>query len=314
MSFNGPSIILFKKYLNLPKVVRVKMKPVVVKKAYFNSFDDTKIYYELHGETGPTVVLIYGVACQMNHWIYQVTDLAQDHQVLLFDYRGHHKSEASDILTMDSVAKDLGSLLDHLQISKAHIVGHSFGVPVGVRFANQFPDKTESLVFINGFVYNPLDELFKVPVSKKLIEYLYTFQTFAPGFSQWLWKKAVNNIATQLGAGLLGGFNLELTSFKDIEIYTQALENLKVEVVLKYMEDLVNTDLREDLKTISAKTLVISGLRDGITPSHQQELMKNLIPDANIERIKDGSHCTQLDMPEIVNTLLRDFFVSQHKK
>jgi pimeloyl-ACP methyl ester carboxylesterase len=124
----------------------------------------------------------------------------------------------------------------------------------------------------------------------------------------------VNNILTQLGAGLLGGFNLELISFKDIEIYTQALENLKVEVVLKYMEDLVNADLRDDLKTIQAKALIISGLRDGITPTHQQELMKNLIPDAAIERIKDGSHCTQLDMPETVNALLRDFFVSQHKK
>jgi pimeloyl-ACP methyl ester carboxylesterase len=263
------------------------MKPVVVQKSYFNSFDDTRIYYELHGDTGPVVVLIYGVACQMNHWVYQVSNLSQDHRVLLFDYRGHHKSEASNNLTMETVAQDLGALLDHLKIEKAHIVGHSFGVPVGVKFANLFSHKTSSIVCINGFVYNPLDELFKFPVSKKLIEYLYTFQTFAPSLSQWLWEKSVNNILTQLGAGLLGGFNLELISFKDIEIYTQALENLKVEVVLKYMEDLVNADLRDDLKTI---------------------------PDAAIERIKDGSHCTQLDMPETVNALLRDFFVSQHKK
>ena len=290
------------------------MKPVLVQKSYFNSFDDTRIYYELHGDSGPVVVLIYGVACQMNHWVYQVSNLSQDHRVLLFDYRGHHKSGNSDDLTMETVAQDLGALLDHLKIEKAHIVGHSFGVPVGVKFANLFSEKTESIVCINGFVYNPLDELFKFPVSKKLIEYLHTFQMFAPTLSQWMWQKAVNNILTQLGAGLLGGFNLELISFKDIEIYTQALENLKVEVVLKYMEDLVNADMRDDLKTVQAKALIISGLRDGITPSHQQELMKNLIPDAVIERIKDGSHCTQLDMPDTVNSLLRDFFVSQHRK
>lgn len=290
------------------------MKHVLVKKDYFESFDGTKIYYELHGDRGPTVVLIYGVACQMNHWIYQVSDLSKDHQVLLFDYRGHHKSEVSHVLSMDLVAQDLGSLLDHLNIKKAHVVGHSFGVPVGVKFANLFPNKTESLVFINGFVYNPLDELFKFPVSKKLIDTLQTFQSMAPSLSQWLWKKGVNNILTQIAAGVLGGFNLELISFKDIEIYTQALENLKVEVVLKYMEELVKTDLRDDLKKIAAPAMVISGLRDGITPVHQQELMKNLIPDAHIERIKDGSHCTQLDMPEIVNSLMRNFFVSQHKK
>lgn len=298
----------------VPKGQSNVMDSVVVKKDYFNSFDSTKIYYELHGESGPVVVLVYGVACQMNHWIYQVSDLSKDYRVLLFDYRGHHKSETSENLNMDLVAQDLSALLDHLNIKKAHIVGHSFGVPVGVKFANNCPEKTHSLVLINGFVYNPLDELFKFPVSKKLIEYLANFQQFAPTLSQWLWKKAVNNILTQIGAGLLGGFNLELASFKDIEIYTQALENLHVDVVIKYMQDLVNTDLRDDLKNIQAKSLIISGLKDGITPSRQQELMKNLIPNASIERIKEGSHCTQLDMPDHVNSLLRNFFVSQHEK
>ncbi len=290
------------------------MDSALVKKEYFNSFDGTKIYYELHGESGPVVVLIYGVACQMNHWVYQVSDLSKDYRVLLFDYRGHHKSATSEDLNMDIVAQDLSALMDHLGFQKAHVVGHSFGVPVAVKFANTNPSKTESLVFINGFVYNPLDELFKFPVSKKLIETLSVFQQFAPSLSQWLWRKAVNNILTQLGAGLLGGFNLELASFKDIEIYTQALENLKVVVILKYMHDLVNMDLREDLKIIKAKTLVISGLKDGITPTRQQELMKNLISDSSIERIKEGSHCTQLDMPDYVNSLLRNFFVSQHRK
>lgn len=294
------------------------MKQTTVKKDYFESFDSTNIYYELHGDSGPVVVLIYGVACQMNHWVYQVSNLSKDYQVLLFDYRGHHKSsfsnESSSNFTTDVVAQDLAALMDHLKISKGHIVGHSFGVPVGIRFANLFPEKVESLVFINGFVYNPLDELFRFPVSKKLIETLSVFQNYAPQLSQWLWKKAVNNILTQLGAGLLGGFNLELISFKDIEIYTQALENLKVEVIISYMQDLIDTDLRDDLKQITAPALIISGLRDGITPSHQQELMKNLIPEASIVRIRDGSHCTQLDMPDLVNTILRDFFVLQHRK
>lgn len=300
--------------MKTPKGYLVFMKPVVVKKDYFESFDGTKIYYELHGDKGPVITLIYGVACQMNHWVYQVSDFSQDYQVLLFDYRGHHKSDPSEDLTMEVVAQDLGALLKHLKIEKTHIVGHSFGVPVGVKFANLFPEQTQSIVMINGFVYNPLDELFRVPVSEKLIKYLSTFRFYAPSVSQFLWAKAANNLIFQITAGLLGGFNLELIPFKDIEIYTQAIENLKVEVVLKYMENLVATDIREDLKNIEAPALVISGQKDGITPPHQQDLMKNLLPNGKIERIKEGSHCTQLDMPEIVNSILRDFFVSQQEK
>lgn len=290
------------------------MKATLVQKNYFNSFDGTEIYYEIHGDKGPVVCLIYGVACQMNHWIYQVQSLSKNYKVLMFDYRGHHKSAMSENLNMVSVAKDLNSLLDHLKIKSCHVVGHSFGVPVAVKFAGFYPQKTLSLVLINGFVYNPLDELFKVPVSEKLILFLESLESYAPSLSQWIWKKAVNNLITQIGAGLLGGFNLELIPFKDIEIYTQALENLKLKVILDYMQDLIMTDLREDLKQIQTPSLVISGLRDGITPSHQQELMKNLIPDAKLEKIKDGSHCTQLDTPDLVNSLLVDFFVSQHEK
>ncbi len=290
------------------------MKPIQVQKNTFKSFDGTEIYYEVHGDKGPVVTLVYGVACQMNHWVYQVQALSENYQVLMFDYRGHHKSAMSDELNMDAVAKDLNALLCHLNFKTTHVVGHSFGVPVAVKFANFYPEKTMSLVLINGFVYNPLDELFKFPVSDKLINTLEALESYAPSLSQWLWKKVVNNLVSQLVAALLGGFNLELVPFKDIEIYTQALENLRLKVVLDYMQDLVRTDLRDDLMRVSAPTLVISGLRDGITPIHQQDLMKNLIPNAHIERIKDGSHCTQLDKPELVNALLKDFFVSQHKK
>lgn len=290
------------------------MKAVSVQKNTFKSFDNTEIYYEIHGDNGPVVTLIYGVACQMNHWVYQVQELSQNYRVLLFDYRGHHRSEISEELNMSAIAKDLNSLLEHLKFKSSHVVGHSFGVPVAVKFAVLYPDKCESLVLINGFVYNPLDELFKIPVSEKIIQLINSLETYAPSLSQWIWKKAVNNLLTQIGAGLLGGFNLELIPFKDIEIYTQALENLKLKVVVEYMKDLVNTDLRDDLKQVAAPTLVISGLRDGITPSHQQDLMKNLIPNAQIEKIKDGSHCTQLDKPDLVNEILKNFFVSRHKK
>lgn len=283
------------------------MNSTTVIKDFFQSSDNNKVYYEIHGDKGPVIVLVYGVACLMNHWVYQTKELSKNYRVLLFDYRGHHKSETTENLSMNLVAKDISFLLKHLQIEKAHIVGHSFGVPVGVKFAINYKDQVDKLVLINGFVYNPLDELFKLPVSKKLIQSLDTFSLYAPSLSQWLWKKAANNFISQIGAGILGGFNLEYTSFKDIEIYTQGLANLEVSVVLKYMNELVNTDLRKDLKKIDCEALVISGLRDGITPSHQQDLMQSLIPNSKIVKIKDGSHCTQLDLPEIVNDELKNF-------
>lgn len=270
--------------------------------------DGNKVYYEVHGQSGPYVVLVYGVACLMNHWIYQTAELSKTHRVVLFDYRGHHKSEYHPNMGMDYVAADIKYLLEHLNIPQAYFAGHSFGVPVVVRLNQLYPELSLGNVLINGFVYNPLDELFKLPVSKKLISTVESLHENAPQLSQWVWKKAVNNLLTQVTCGVLGGFNLERTSFKDIEVYTQGLENLRLKVLVAYMKELVNSDLREDLPEVEAQTLVISGLRDGITPSHQQDLMKALLPNAEIIKFPEGSHCTQLDLPDILNPILRDFF------
>lgn len=270
--------------------------------------DGNKVYYEVHGDKGPYVILVYGVACLMNHWLYQTQDLARTHRVVLFDYRGHHKSEYHPNLGMDYVAQDIKALMEHLEIPQAYLAGHSFGVPVVVKFNKIYPDLSLGNVLINGFVYNPLDELFKFPVSKKLIDLLESLMDMAPQLSQWVWRKAVNNLLTQWACGVLGGFNLELTSFKDIEVYTQGLENLSLKAFVVYMRELVNTDLKEDLPEVNVKTLVISGLKDGITPSHQQDLMAALLPDAELMKFPEGSHCTQLDIPEIINPIMRDFF------
>lgn len=270
--------------------------------------DGNKVYYEVHGDSGPWVVLVYGVACLMNHWIYQTAELSKTHRVIIFDYRGHHKSETHPNLGMNYVAEDIKCLLDHLNVDQAYMAGHSFGVPIVVKFNLLFPNVSLGNVLINGFVYNPLDELFKLPVSKKLMQTLESLQGQAPQLTQWIWKKAVNNIITQISCGILGGFNLERTSFKDIEVYTQGLANLSLKVLLAYMQELVSMDLRDDLPLIQTRTLVLSGLRDGITPSHQQDLMKALLGEAEIIKIPEGSHCTQLDLPDVVNPILLDFF------
>jgi len=57
----------------------------------FESFDGTPIYYEVRGE-GEPLVLIYGIACPMNHWHHQIEYFSKSYKVITFDLRGHQKS------------------------------------------------------------------------------------------------------------------------------------------------------------------------------------------------------------------------------
>ena len=76
------------------------------------SFDGTEIYYETHG-SGEPIVFIYGLACLMNHWHFQVDYFSQKYQVITFDISGHHKSVTKDFnnINLESVAKDIDILI-----------------------------------------------------------------------------------------------------------------------------------------------------------------------------------------------------------
>jgi len=70
----------------------------------FESFDGTKIYYEVRGQGRP-IVLCYGLACLINHWTHQIKAFSMDYQTIVFDYRGHHNSDTPvkrENLTIDA--------------------------------------------------------------------------------------------------------------------------------------------------------------------------------------------------------------------
>lgn len=100
--------------------------------AYFNSFDGTKIYYEVKGN-GQPVLLVHGFIVNGQSW--KRTELYKDllnegYKVIILDQRGNgfsdkpHDSTAYD---NDAEAKDIMGLLKHLNIKKYSAVGYSRG-------------------------------------------------------------------------------------------------------------------------------------------------------------------------------------------
>ena len=285
-------------------------KPISKKTGTFRSFDGTKIYFEVRGEGDP-LVLVYGIGCVMNHWVHQTKFFSKTHQVILFDYRAHHHSQVPanpDALTLDDLAKDLLFLLDHLEIPKAHFAGHSFGVQTLVRLYGMAPDRFSSLTFINGFVRNPLAGMFGSDLASRFFEYFRSGYELMPETLTALWKMAVQNpLSVQLSA-LAGGFNLSLTALKDIQIYARGVATLDLSSFIKMFENMMHYDGTDVLGQIQIPTLVISGNRDSVTPVAIQEEIHRKIEKSQFLVVPYGSHCTQLDMPDLVNLRMNQFF------
>jgi pimeloyl-ACP methyl ester carboxylesterase len=283
----------------------------------FKSFDGTEIYYEERG-AGRPIVLCYGIACLMNHWIHQVRYFSQNYRVITFDYRGHHESAIPadrSQLTVDALAKDIQCLVNHLELSQASFWGHSYGVQILLRFYDMYPDAVKNFVFINGFAQNPIKGMFGALMGPETIVKVFRgFQEgykYAPSALTAAWRAAVLNPISIPLAALAGGFNLGLTSMKDIEVYARGVAALDIEVFMKLFEEMMDYDGSAVLEKIKVPTLIVSGSRDGVTPASHQYAMQKKIRGSELLSVPYGSHCTQLDLPEFVN-LRAEKFLNQH--
>jgi pimeloyl-ACP methyl ester carboxylesterase len=246
----------------------------------------------------------------MNHWRHQITSFSKHYKVITFDYRGHHQTaipESRDNLTLDALAQDIKCLAEHLGLEKASFFSHSFGAQVVIRTYDMFPELFSNLVFINGFTTNPIKNMFGGNSAQTAYTLFKQYYNKLPETMSYIWKAAVNNpVAMQLSA-LAGGFNLNLTSFKDIEVYARGVAAMDLDVFIRYFDQMMNYDGLPVLDRIEIPTLVIAGEKDSVTPKKFQDILHKRIKGSQYLLVPYGSHCTQLDLPELVNLRIEKF-------
>jgi 3-oxoadipate enol-lactonase len=119
---------------------------------YVRTDDRVRIYYEEHG-AGTPLVLAYGIGGNADLWDTNRDALAAQHRLILWEPRGHARSDSPEDPAKYSFARwvlDLRAVLDHLRISRAHVGGLSLGAGIATRFALRFPRRARSLLVTNS--------------------------------------------------------------------------------------------------------------------------------------------------------------------
>jgi pimeloyl-ACP methyl ester carboxylesterase len=115
-----------------------------------------RIAYRDEGR-GTPVLFIQGAGVHGDGWLPQTESLRNGYRCITFDNRGIGQSVAIDAqnplssLSVDQMAHDVRSLLQTLSVTSAHIVGHSLGGLIALRFATQFPNAVQSLALLCTF-------------------------------------------------------------------------------------------------------------------------------------------------------------------
>ena len=114
---------------------------------YVRTNDRVRLYYEEHGPTDPDatgspLVLAYGIGGNADLWDVNIPALAARHRLVLWEPRGHARSDSPEDPARYSFARwvlDLKAVLDGLRLRTAHVGGLSLGAGIATRFTLAFP-------------------------------------------------------------------------------------------------------------------------------------------------------------------------------
>lgn len=252
--------------------------------------------YELEGDGPETLVLVNGLADDLESWGFQIPDLlAAGIRVLRFDNRGIGKTDAPPgPYTSRQLADDTKALVDHLGITDFHLMGVSMGGMIVQEYALAYGSDLRSLTLACTYA--------------------------APGpfcsrmFSMW------GDLAPALGVPFvmrdvtLWAFTVPFFSERpdDAKEFEDAMASMDmtVDAYLSQLNVIQTHDTSERLGSISVPTLVLAGDEDILIPVRLSQELHSLVPGAQWVTTP-GGHACLWEHPEPFNQALISF-ISAH--
>ena len=95
---------------------------------------------------GEVILFLHGLGLTRTSWDAQLEDLSDRWRCVAWDMPGYGMSSAAEPLTFAAIADAAASLLDVLEVERAHVCGLSFGGQQALHLALDHPDRVASLV------------------------------------------------------------------------------------------------------------------------------------------------------------------------
>lgn len=255
--------------------------------------DGVEISYEVWGrDSGDPVLFIMGLGADRRGWLFQHLAFGREYLCIAHDNRGVGQSETPPgPYDLEQMARDAVSVLDDLAVDAAHIVGASMGGVIAQIIAVRHPERVRSLVLActacrhHQWRRELLDEWEQVArtqgmgaLGMKAFRWLIN-PRIRKRFGMWL-----NLLARIVLSQPSEGFANQARAILD-------------------MPD----DVRDELHTVTAPTLVIVGSQDILTPVGDSEELCEMIPHAELAVIGGAAHGVNIEAPAKFNDAVLSF-------
>lgn len=263
----------------------------------------------VQAEAEATVVFLHGFCLSGLAWGRQMARLRRRSgdrvRIISYDHRGHGRSDPAPMATcrIEQLADDLAVVLAELEVSgPVVLVGHSMGAMVALEYlsrpAGQRPIDPDGLVLVataaGKLSQRGLGRLLSTPATPALSAML----AHAP---EHLLRAAAGPVCSALGRWC-GCGPAERATVSSLAV--SALATTSLATAVGFLPSLRDWDRTADLAGIRARTVVVSGGSDLLTPvAHAQELVAGIAGASHVH-VAEAGHMLPQQAPGVVDAAI----------
>ena len=276
--------------------------------SFIKTDDNVKLFYESIGK-GEPIIFVHEFAGDYRSWEPQINYLSRYYQCISFCARGYPPSEVPESessYSQERAWRDILSVMDNLEIEKAHIVGLSMGGFATLHLGINAQDRVLSLV-IAGCGYGA------IPVDKTSFNKEADFSNISLDSAKIILNEGMDKFGSEYALGP-SRVQFQNKDPKGWQIFNDQLIKHdpvgSANTLLGVQNKRPNLySLEEEIRGITCPTLIINGDEDDMCLEVGLYL-KRIIKTAGLLIVPKTGHTINLEEPDLFNNHLFKFFTA----
>jgi pimeloyl-ACP methyl ester carboxylesterase len=259
---------------------------------YFK-IDGKKIYSagELisHDQVKPTIVLLHGAGMDSSAWVYNTRYFsAQGRSVLALDFPNHGLTKGGFLTSIEEMASWTLQCLNELGVNDFSVGGNSMGSLVALELASMVGKRVQKMAL--------LGTAFPMEVSPVLLNAAAEDLKSAKEMVT-LWG---HGASAYQGGNTVPGINIMKSAYRLLERSKPGALFNDLNACNEYQNGMTAAE------KVSARTLIIAGKEDKMTPINSSMGLMDAIKNSSIAMIEKAGHMLLNEQPEAVHLRLKE--------
>ena len=270
----------------------------------------SSVYMESYGDPNkPAVVLVHGLGDEASTiWESTIALLKNDYYVVTFDLPGFGQStKSNELYSPANYAKFIRYLTQTYLKKSFHLVGHSMGGAIALKYTSMYPSDVESLILVDaaGILHRSEYNNFLVQSG------VNTFFDEQNGLIQGLQTQKMNSFIDKMAEKIDRKMSLDMS-------VVLASEDLRNTILGGSPHSIAAVALVEENfngipQKIDTRTTIVWGETDAVAPVETGYVLYKLMPNSSFHILPNTGHVPMLTNEKEFSKILWAHFKMQEK-